>query len=141
MAEKQEKEKYKEMLDQLYEHVKQVKITERFEIPKVQGFVEGNKTIITNFSQICSALRRKPEHLGKFLSRELAVQTTIEAERLIFNRKLSSGIINEKIQKYVNEFVICPECKKPDTELIKEDRLSFVRCLACGAKHSVRSKI
>ena len=39
------------------------------------------------------------------------------------------------------EFVLCKECKKPDTELLKEDRLLFIHCLACGAKHSVRSKI
>jgi translation initiation factor 2 subunit 2 len=49
-------------------------------------------------------------------------------------------MINEKIQEYVAEFVICKECKKPDTELVKEDRLTFIHCLACGAKKSVSRK-
>ncbi|MEK6812055.1 MAG: translation initiation factor IF-2 subunit beta, partial [Nanoarchaeota archaeon] len=39
------------------------------------------------------------------------------------------------------EFVLCKECKKPDTELLREDRVTFIHCLACGAKHPVRSKI
>ncbi len=132
---------YKSLLEKLYKEVKQVKVVERFEVPKVEGHVVGTRTIFSNFSQIASALRRKPEHLAKFLSRELATQVTIEADRLIFNRKLSSKMINEKIEAYVKEFVICPECGKPDTELIKEGKFLFLRCLACGAKHSVRAKI
>ncbi|MEM4152655.1 MAG: translation initiation factor IF-2 subunit beta [Candidatus Pacearchaeota archaeon] len=133
--------KYNELLEKLYKQVKKVETTERFEVPKAEGMIEGSKTIITNFSQICSILRRKPEHVSKFLSRELAAQTIIEGERLIFNRKLTSSQINEKIQAYVKEFVLCPECGKPDTELVKEKNFMFLHCLACGAKHSVRAKI
>jgi translation initiation factor 2 subunit 2 len=132
---------YKELLDKLYNEVKPIQVSERFEVPKVKGHVEGNKTIVTNFLQICSMLRRKPEHLAKFLSRELAALSIIEGERIIFNRKLNSTRINEKIVEYVNEFVVCPECKKPDTELIKQGTFLFLHCLACGAKHSVRAKI
>ncbi|MCL6500539.1 MAG: translation initiation factor IF-2 subunit beta [Candidatus Pacearchaeota archaeon] len=134
-------ERYKELLDKLYKEVKKVEVSERFEIPKIEGMIEGSKTIVTNFSQICSTLRRKPEHVAKFLSRELAAQATIEAERLVLNRRLGSKMINDKIEAYANEFVICPECKKPDTELLKEGKFLFLHCLACGAKHSVRAKI
>lgn len=134
-------EQYKELLEKLYKEVKVVETSDRFEIPKVTGHVEGNKTIVDNFQEICNILRRDPLHVSKYLSRELATQAIIEKGRIIFNRKLQSARINEKIQDYVNEFVICRECKKPDTELVKEDRLMFVHCLACGAKHPVRAKI
>lgn len=133
--------KYNDLLEKLYKQVKRVEVTERFEIPKVEGMIEGSKTIVTNFSQICSMLRRKPEHVSKFLSRELAAQASIEGDRLIFNRRLMGSQINEKIQAYIKEFVLCPECGKPDTELIKEKNFMFLHCLACGAKHSVRAKI
>lgn len=132
---------YHELLDKLYKEAKPIKAAERFEVPKVKGHVEGVKTIITNFSQICDVLRRKKEHLAKFLSRELAAQAIIENERIIFNRKLNSEQINEKIKEYVDEFIICPQCKKPDTELIKQGEFVFLRCLACGAKHPVRAKL
>lgn len=138
---KEQNKRYNELLDKLYKQVKKIEVTERFEVPKVEGMVEGGKTIITNFSQICSILRRKPEHAAKFLSRELAAQATIEGERLVLNRKLLSSQINDKIEAYVKEFVICPECGKPDTELIKEKSFMFIHCLACGAKKSVRAKI
>ena len=129
------------MLEKAYKEVKPVKSSERFEIPKVKGLIEGNKTIITNFSQICSALRRQPEHLSKFLLRELATPGVLQKERLILSRKVSMERIDEKIASYVEEFVLCKECKKPDTELIKQDNFMFLHCLACGAKHPVRAKI
>lgn len=133
---------YENLLDKLYREVKPIKTQhERFEVPKVKGYVEGNKTIFTNFIQICSTFRRKPEHFLKFLSRELAALSIIQGERVIFNRKLLSAKINEKVEQYANEFVICRECKKPDTELVKQDTFLFMHCLACGAKHSVRAKL
>lgn len=132
---------YEKLLEKAYKEIKPIEATERFEIPKVKGHIEGNKTIISNFQQICSTLRRPADHVAKFLLRELATPGLVEGERLILNRKLNSGMINEKIEAYANEFVICHECKKPDTELIKQDTFLFLKCFACGAKHSVRAKI
>lgn len=135
-------ENYEKLLEETYKKVKPITSNgERFEIPQAEGLIEGNKTIITNFKQICDILRRKPEHLAKFLQRELATPAQIEGDRLVMQRKISSQRINEKIKEYTEEFVLCRECKKPDTELIKQDAFMFVHCLACGAKHSVRAKI
>lgn len=135
-------ETYEELLNDAYSKVKKPEGNgERFEIPKVEGHFEGKKTIITNFSQIVSYLRRNPEHFQKFMLRELAVSGQREGDRLVLNNKIPSAKINQKIEQYVKEFVLCSECGKPDTELTKEDRFSFIKCLACGAKRSVRSKI
>ncbi len=133
---------YEKLLDKAYKEVKQVNTSsERFEIPKIEGHIEGRKTVLTNFYQIASYLRRNPEHFQKFLLKELATSGQKEGDRLILNNKVQSAKINQKIEQYVKEFVLCKECGKPDTELIKEDRLTFIHCLACGAKHSVRGKI
>ena len=134
---------YDKLLDQAYKEVEQVsaKDSERFEIPKIEGYFEGKKTLLTNFTQIANHLRRNPEHLQKFLLRELATSGNREGDRLILNNKVPSKKINKKVEEYVKEFVLCKECQKPDTELTKEDRLTFIHCLACGAKHAVRSKI
>ncbi len=132
---------YEKLLNQAYKKVKPIEHSERFEIPKVEGHVEGTKTILTNLSQIASHLRRDQNHLLKYLLRELATSGAFKQNRAIFQRKIASAKINEKIQDYANEFVICKECKKPDTEFTKEHKFLFVHCLACGAKHSVRAKI
>ena len=118
-----------------------LKEAERFEIPAVKGHIEGNKTIITNFHQIAAYIHRKPEHMFKYILKELATPGELEQARAVLGRKVSSQRISEKIQAYVNEFVLCPECKKPDTKIEKEDRVLFIRCMACGAKHPIKSKI
>jgi len=135
-------ETYEQLLNDAYKKIKKVESSSgRFEIPKVEGHFEGKKTIITNFLQIASYIRRNPEHFQKFMLKELAASGQKEGERLVLNMKVPSAKINQKIEQYVKEFVLCRECGKPDTELIKQDRFSFIHCLACGAKHSVRSKI
>lgn len=115
--------------------------TERFEIPKVKGHIEGNKTIINNFEQIANTLGRPVEHLLKYVLRELATPGDMRKGTLIIGTKVSASRVNGKILKYADEFVFCPECKKPDTKLIKEGRITFIKCLACGAKHPVKAKI
>ncbi|MEK6926742.1 MAG: translation initiation factor IF-2 subunit beta [Nanoarchaeota archaeon] len=135
-------DQYETLLEQAYQKVKRVKTSSgRFEIPKVEGHFEGKKTVIINFYAISSHLRRDPLHFQKYLLKELAAAGQIEGERLVLNTKIPSAKINQKIESYVKEFVLCRECGKPDTELKKESRLAFINCLACGAKHSVRSKI
>ncbi len=135
-------ESYEELLERAYKDVKVVEGNgERFEIPKIEGMFVGKKTALTNFFQIVSYLRRDKEHFLKFLTKELAAKATIDGDRVILNIKVPSKKINPKIEQYVNEFVLCKECKKPDTELIKEGKLTVIHCLACGAKHPVRSKI
>ena len=116
-------------------------VKERFEMPKVKGHIEGNKTIITNFNQIAVTLRRDAKHMLKYLLRELATPGTIDGQRLTLGRKINSTIINNKLQKYANEFVICKDCKRPDTQIMKEGKVTVLKCTACGAKHPIKSKI
>ena len=133
---------YEQLLERAKKNLPdQGKVKERFEIPKVKGLVEGNKTIITNFQQIATALRRDIKHLLKYLLRELATPGNIDGQRLIIGRKINSAIINEKIEKYAKEFVICKECGKPDTQIIKEGPVLMLKCTACGAKHPIKSKV
>lgn len=135
-------ESYEELLKKAYDKVKVVKgNSERFEIPKVSGLVEGKNTIITNIGAISSYLRRDAEHLSKFLQKEMATSGKIEKDRLVLNTKVNSEKVNDKIQLYAKEFVICNECGKPDTEIITDKSIKFKHCLACGAKSPIKRKI
>ncbi len=133
---------YEQLLTEAYKEVKVAAASsKRFEIPKVKGMVNGKNTIVTNILEIASYIRRPVEQLAKFLQKELATPGKIENNRLILNAKLNSNKINEKIELYVKEFVLCHECKKPDTEIISEKGIKFKHCLACGAKYPIKSRI
>jgi len=135
-------EDYEKLLDEAYNKIKPIsQASERFEVPKIEGHLEGNKTILINIPQIASYLRRDINHLLKFLLKELASSGKMQGSQLILQTKISSAKINDKIKEYTDEFVICRECRKPDTELKKDKDFLFIHCLACGAKHSVRAKI
>lgn len=115
---------------------------ERFEIPKVRGHFEGNKTVISNFHQVAQTLRRPIEHLLKFILREMATPGEIKKSGLlVLGTKVPASRINDKIRQYAYEFVLCHSCSKPDTELIKEGEFMFLKCTACGAKKPVKSKV
>jgi translation initiation factor 2 subunit 2 len=133
---------YEELLSRGIKKVpKGIQSKERFEIPLTKGYVEKTKTIITNFMDIVEKLRREPKQLLKYLQRELAAPGFIDKRKLILGRKISSHIINEKIKKYANDFVICKDCNKPDTKLIRENRILLLKCQACGAKHPVKARL
>ena len=134
---------YEKMLEDARKSLPEVVfIKERFEIPKVLGHMQGNRTIVSNFLQIASALRRNVEHLLKYVLKELATPGEIKKSgALILGTKVSASRINEKIRQYANEFVLCLECGKPDTQIIKEGELTYMKCTACGAKNFVKAKI
>ena len=134
---------YKKLLEQarkgLPEHVFR---KERFEIPKVRGHIQGNRTVINNFLQIASVLGRQPEDMLKFVLRELATPGEIKKSgSIIIGSKVPASRINEKIKLYTSVFVFCYECGKPDTKIEKEGNLNFLKCTACGARHAIRSKV
>ena len=134
-------ETYDSLLTEAYKNVRPTEICGRFEIKKVEGHIEGNKTIISNFGPIVNCTRRKPEHIAKFIFKELATSGEISGERLILTRKITSQQITEKLRQYYDCFVLCQNCKKPDTELIEENGHVFLKCMACGAKRAVICKI
>ena len=136
-------DEYKQLLEdvrkELPEHVFQ---KERFEIPKVSGHIQGNRTVISNFLQIANLLGRQPEHMLKFILRELATPGEIKKSgSVIMGTKVPASRINEKIKMYVNSYVFCYECGKPDTKIEKEGNFSFLKCTACGARHVIKSKV
>jgi translation initiation factor 2 subunit 2 len=140
--EKLDTKNYEALLNRAKDRIpEELSVTERLEIAKVKGHVQGNKTIITNFFQICKTLDREPEHILKFLSKELATKADVKNTSVLFINKLSSSKINEKIQKYADIFVICKECGKPETKLVKENNITFLRCQACGAKYTIQYRL
>ncbi len=113
----------------------------RFEVPKVKGRIEGNKTVVSNFFQIANVVGRKPQHLLKYVLKELATPGVLKNQTVVFGSKIPASKINEKIVSYVEEFVFCKECDGPDTKMVKEGDVYYIKCQVCGARHSFYSKI
>ncbi len=133
-------ETYEKLLESALERMpKKLHERERFQIPEAITEIQGNKTLIRNFGDIATTLRREPTHLAKYLFKELATPGNIQGSALILQRKLTSEFIQEKINSYVKDFVYCKVCGEPDTKFIKEGRIIFIQCDACGGRSLYRS--
>lgn len=126
---------YEKLLEAAVEKMpKKLQEKDRFQIPEAVTEIQGNKTLIRNFGDIVSILRREPSHIAKFLFKELATPGNIQGSTLILQRKLPQTPIQEKIVSYVKNFVYCKICGEPDTRFAKDGRITFIQCDACGAR-------
>ncbi len=111
---------------------------ERLELPRLLVSMVGMRTTISNFKEISDTLDRDPQHILKFLTREMATAATYHDGRAIFQGKFPRDTFERLLQRYMEGFVTCPVCKRPDTKIVKEKRLSFIVCNACGARSSIK---
>jgi len=137
---------YYELLEEAYEKLKRKgKIIEKgegtIEIPLPKVSYHGKFTYIENIKEILDILRRDIKLFVKFLQRELNVSCKTENNMVIIQKNVPIDVIKSKIDKFIENFVRCPVCKKLDTVLIKKDRLLFIKCEACGAESPVTYKI
>jgi len=130
---------YAKMLDEAYSKLpSSVFKRKRFEVPRPNITISGSRTIFHNFGEICDILNRDPNHVLKFLSKEMATAAAMEGGRVIFQGRFETETLERLIRRYVEQYVTCPVCRRPDTKIIKEKRLYFLECEACGARSSLR---
>jgi translation initiation factor 2 subunit 2 len=130
---------YDELLKRACSQMPEVSLKrERLELPHLLITTIGMRTIISNFKEVADVLNRNPMHILKFLTREMATAATYHESRAIFQGKFRRDSFERLLQRYMESFVICPVCKRPDTKIVKEKRLSFLVCNACGARSSIK---
>jgi translation initiation factor 2 subunit 2 len=130
---------YDELLKRACSQMPQVSVKrERLELPRLLITNVGMRTIITNFKEVADVLNRDPQHILKFLTREMATAATFHDSRAIFQGRFKRDSFERLLQRYIENFVTCPVCNRPDTKVVKEKRLSFLVCNACGARSSIK---
>jgi len=128
----------KRIQDNLSEDEKESKT--RFELPPVDVMWEGQRTFLRNFSEYPKILRREPDKILQFLSKEFAVPAERMGEKAIFVGKRDPDDFTRLFQIYLTDYVECPTCTSPDTRIEREKRIPFLICEACGAKSTLKGK-
>jgi translation initiation factor 2 subunit 2 len=112
----------------------------RFELPTVDVMWEGQRTYLRNFSDFPKIMRRDPAKLLQYLSKEFAVPAERIGDSAMFIGRRDPDDFTRLLKIYVNDYIMCPTCKSPDTRTEKEKRISFLICEACGAKSTIKGK-
>lgn len=115
----------------------------RYKMPRVVGKVEGRgngiKTVLMNVTDVAASLNREAPEITKFFGCELGSQTTYAADtdRAIVNGAHRDQDLQNHLSRYIENFVLCKNCRLPETHYKIKDGMISQKCLACGAKESV----
>jgi translation initiation factor 2 subunit 2 len=110
---------------------------ERFQLPEMDVIYEGKTTVLRNFGDIVDLIRREPSQVLGFLLKELGTAGTQDGRRVVFKGRVPSKAIEDRVKSFVEMYVLCQECTRPDSHLIKEGRTVILECEACGAHRPV----
>ena len=107
----------------------------RFVTPQVRARIQGKTTVVQNLSEVSKAINRETSMLAKYLLREFGTMGSNDAQQLLMKGQFRPSQIQEKFEDFLRQFVICPECGRPDTRILQEMRVNFLKCEACGSRH------
>jgi translation initiation factor 2 subunit 2 len=109
----------------------------------------NRKSYITNFMEFSESIDREPEHIRKYLSKDMNVDISFTKEDnfnsddisgLKFNNMFKSQQIMNSITNYMKQFVLCELCKSGLTEIIKIDRINYLKCNGCKANKAINNE-
>jgi translation initiation factor 2 subunit 2 len=126
---------YDDQLDRALEETPEIEgSSDRFDVPDPNVRQEGNVTVYENFQATTKRLDRDEDHVMQFLQGELGTSGHIdESGRARLTGEFSADRIDDAIDEYTEEFVLCSECGLPDTNFEREHGALVLRCEACGA--------
>jgi len=131
---------YFDLINRIKDHLRKdsTVVTQRLNVPAPDVIIIGNRTFWRNFKSIADIIRRDPKHMIMIIAKELGTAMIMDEEGkvTIFGKKDSASIKNA-LNYYIKLYVTCPVCGSLDTKLIKERKITFLVCEACGAKSPV----
>lgn len=129
------------LIDRFYQQLEQQMKAENLKqkgIKKPDHMKKDRKTFINNFTAVCESINRDPVHVSNYISKELKIDTSIsQVGVLVIHGTYGKQSIEEKIIKYVEEYVQCPICKSLNTEVAKRDKINYLDCNKCHANFAI----
>lgn len=130
---------YEELLEEALKKLpEKVEIKDRYALPEINVIYVKNKTIVKNIYKILEKIKRSEKDFKKIFFRIIGIPGRFEKEGLVLNAVISKDVIKRKLEEYVQNFVVCEVCGKPETIIIEEEGIKYLKCEACGAKKIIR---
>ena len=119
---------YEALLDRARDKIpKDISSRSRWSLPEPEILIEGSQTIIRNFSDMVDMMDRDSNHVYQFMLNELGTSGTREAARVLLKGRIPPRRIKERIVAYVKTYVLCHQCRAPDTHFQREDRTTLLK--------------
>ena len=128
------------LVDRLYDELdsQEKESKSKLSLPAPEVTSANKKTFIKNFTGICSKINRKDDDVKAFFEEELKASCSIDANGMLIIQGLFRELgIKKILSNYVKSFVLCKECASGATEIIKENRITFMNCKSCLSKKAL----
>jgi len=127
------------LIDKFYEEYNHISQSDqKISLVKPSVILQNKRTCISNFNEVCHKMNRPLEHVKSYFDDELSVTSSINAnDSLIIVGIFQENKIISILKQYIEKYLICSQCKSCNTEIIKENRLHFVKCNKCFSKKSI----
>jgi translation initiation factor 2 subunit 2 len=131
---------YFEPLERIYQN-KESPGDEKVEIPRPIVFKVGiSRTLWVNFTRTANILNRNPRHFMDYTKIELCTLVNMDAEkRLLINGLFLAKHIHNIQNTYIQDYVICKNCKGKHTDLIKDNEIFYIKCKECHTNSHANS--
>lgn len=111
----------------------------RYKMPKLEVRIKkNNKTYLLNLDKISESLNRTDEDLIKFFSYTLGVHCNKKDGCI--NGKFDADQLQEVLQKYITDYVLCKVCGNPETKYVLTKKTVTLDCSACGGSAELQEK-
>lgn len=94
------------------------------------------KTELSNLDAVCKDLNRTPHMLIEFLKKKFGTNFVQKDNKYTTTKVLSYEEIMNTIREFIEYFVLCPNCKLPETECIIDKKLN-ISCKCCSFSNDI----
>lgn len=119
----------------------------RYKMEKLQSKIEGKgngiKTVVVNLNSVAQSLSRPPAYVIKYFGFELGAQANAKPtdDRWIINGAHEASKLQDYLDGFISRFVLCKQCKNPETDVIIKDEKITLDCKACGQRGDVDPRL
>jgi len=113
----------------------------RYKMPSVETEYVNEYTYISNLEQVAYSLKRRPMDILKYLGIKFGTIANNNSKKkgkgngYGIKGKYTTEIIQENIFSFINRFVICYNCKNPETYFIVKNKKKIskmkMKCMSC----------
>lgn len=127
------------LLDRIYQVIGDGGIKGKINMPKPETNIANKKTFLKNYADILKKIER--EHIisfSDFLKNELTCDASVNGEgELVICGIFRPASFEKVIKNYCLKYIQCKSCKGGDTQIIKENKITFIDCQKCKSKLAV----
>jgi translation initiation factor 5 len=110
----------------------------RYKMAKIDYIIGKTKIHLMNLDEIYVNIGIHDNKLfPKFLEKRLSTNIVKSKYKISLSNKINIKDINNCLYEFIEYFVICPECRLPETNFLINNKKLYLSCKACGAENKI----